>query len=94
VRTRLADRSERRDAPKVALPTGTLDEAAAMAALEAARQQFRTAVVSADGLALGRVMAEHRRWGPLTIYQWVEVLAGHEQRHAAQIAEVGAQLQP
>ena len=93
VRTRLADRGEKRDAPRAAVPTGTLDDAAAMAALEAARQQFRANVVSGDGFALGRVTAEHRRWGPLTIYQWVEVLAGHEQRHAAQIAEVGAQLQ-
>ena len=94
LRARLGDRSERRDAPEGMVPTGTLDEGAAWAALEAAREKFRATVASGDGLALGSVTAEHRRWGPLTIYQWVEVLAAHEQRHAAQIAEVAAQLQP
>jgi hypothetical protein len=36
------------------------------------------------------VTAEHHRWGPLTVYQWVEVLANHEARHAEQITEVAA----
>jgi hypothetical protein len=67
-----------------------VDEAAAWAALEHARQKFRAAVSAADGLALGTVTAAHRRWGALTIYQWVEVLATHEARHAEQIAEVAA----
>jgi hypothetical protein len=88
VRTRISDRSERREAPPGATPTGKLHAAAAWAAFEAARNDFRDAVASGDGLALGIVTADHRRWGPLTVYQWVEVLAGHEQRHAAQIAEL------
>jgi hypothetical protein len=88
VRTRISDRSERREAPPGASPTGELDAAAAWAAFEAARNDFRAAVASADGLALGTATADHRRWGPLTVYQWVEVLAGHETRHAAQIREL------
>ena len=91
LRRRLADRTERRQAPEGAVPTGTLDEQAARAALERAYETFRTALIDADGLALGTVYAEHRRWGPLTAYQWAEVLAGHAKRHAQQIAEVAEQ---
>jgi hypothetical protein len=84
------DRSGRRKAPDAVIPSGTSDEAAAWAALEEARQSFRETVGSADGLALNTVTAEHHRWGALTIYQWVEVLANHESRHAEQITEVAA----
>jgi hypothetical protein len=90
---RLRDRSERREAPENMIPTGALHGAAAVAAWETSRQRFRDTVTAADGLALGTVMAEHRRWGPLTAYQWAEVMASHEKRHAAQIEEAAAQLQ-
>jgi hypothetical protein len=90
LRAVVRDRSAKRQAPESAQPTGRVDEAEAWAALEHARQTFRAAVSAADGLALGRVTAAHRRWGALTIYQWVEVLATHEARHAEQIAEVAA----
>jgi hypothetical protein len=90
LRAIVRDRTDRRNAPGTVIPTGTMDEAAAWAALDDARQRFRNTVSSADGLALGTVTAAHRRWGPLTIYQWVEVLATHEARHAEQIAEVAA----
>jgi hypothetical protein len=88
LRTVLRDRVNRREAPKAVLPTGTVDEQLAWAALEEARVHFRATVSAADGLALGTVTAEHHRWGALTIYQWVEVLAGHEARHTEQIAEI------
>lgn len=51
------------------------------------------AVLAADGLALGAVTAEHRFFGVLTVYQWVELVAAHERRHADQIREIGAALQ-
>lgn len=92
LRTVIRDRSGRRKAPEAVVPTGTLDDAAAWDAVEQARQSFRQRIASADGLALGSVTAEHHRWGPLTVYQWVEVLANHEARHAEQIAEVAATL--
>jgi hypothetical protein len=85
IRARMRDRSERRQAPEHAVPTGTLEATAALAAMERAHDGFRSLLRGADGLALGTVVAEHRRWGPLTAYQWAEVLAGHEKRHAAQI---------
>jgi len=90
LRTIIRDRSDRRQAPEAVVPTGHVDEAAAWAALEQARTDFRATVSSADGLALGTVTAEHRRWGALTIYQWVEALATHEARHAEQVEEVAA----
>ena len=88
IRRRLADRGERREAPESMVPTGSLDADAAWAAQERAHQAFITIVSGADGLALSGVTAEHRRWGPLTVYQWAECLAGHERRHAEQIAEL------
>lgn len=88
VRTRLTDRSEKREAPPTMMPTGQLDGRAAWAAFEQARQRFRDALQAADGLALGSVVAEHRRFGPLTAYQWAEVVAGHAGRHVAQIEEM------
>ena len=90
LRVVVRDRRERRKAPDSVVPTGTLDDGAAWDSLEQGRQQFRATVSAAEGPALGTVTATHRRWGPLTIYQWVEVLATHEARHAEQIAEVAA----
>ena len=90
LRTVVRDRSGRRTAPEAVIPTGTVDDATVWRALEQARQSFRDTVGSADGLALGTVTAEHHRWGALTVYQWVEVLANHEARHAEQIDEVAA----
>jgi hypothetical protein len=90
LRTRIRDRSERRKAPDTMVPSGALDEAAAWTALEDARQTFRDTVSGADGLALGQVTAEHRRWGALTVYQWVELLATHEARHTEQVQEIAA----
>jgi hypothetical protein len=92
VRTRIDDRSEKREAPENMVPTGSVHADAAMAAWEEARERFRSTVIAADGLALGQVLAEHRRWGPLTVYQWAEVLASHETRHAAQIGDLAAEL--
>ena len=91
---RLGDRSERRPAPEHALPGGHMDDATAWTELEKVRRAFRETIGGADGLALGSVTAEHRRWGPLTVYQWVEVWAGHEQRHVQQIAEMSVGSDP
>lgn len=86
---RMADRSEAREAREALRPSGGLDAAAAAAELDAARDAVRQAVSLADGLALGSVSAEHRIFGSLTMYQWVELTAAHEMRHADQIREIG-----
>jgi len=88
----LADRSGKRNAPEAAIPSGTMDEHAAWAAADRARAGFRAAVLSADGLALSGVIHEHPFFGPLNVYQWVELIAAHEMRHVAQVRETAAQL--
>lgn len=92
VQGRLADRSVRGDAPESTVPTGTLHGSVAVESWERAHEAFRATVTAADGLALGDIVSEHRRWGPLTVYQWMEVCAAHETRHAAQIDEIAAQI--
>jgi uncharacterized damage-inducible protein DinB len=86
---RIADRSEAREAREALRPAGGLDAATAAADLDLARDAVRQAVSAADGLALGSVRAEHRIFGSLTMYQWVELTASHEMRHADQIREIG-----
>ena len=60
--------------------------------LDRARDEVRNAVLAADGLALGSVTTEHRFFGVLNVYQWVELTAAHECRHAEQIREIAAAL--
>ena len=92
IRTLLADRSGKRTAPEAAIPSGGMDEHAAWAAADRARAGFRAAVLSADGRALSGVIHEHPFFGPLNVYQWVELIAAHEMRHVAQVREAAAQL--
>ena len=92
IRTMLADRTGKRTAPEAAVPSGAMNEQAAWAAADKARAGFRAAVLSADGLALSGVMHEHPFFGPLNVYQWVELIAAHELRHVAQVRETAAQL--
>jgi len=89
---RLTDRRERREAPEPARPSG-LGHQAAWERAEAARAAFRLLVTQADGLALGRVIHEHPRFGALNVYQWAGFLAAHESRHTEQIREMSGQLQ-
>lgn len=92
IERRMADRGEAREAREALRPAGGLDAAAAAAELDAARDAVRQAVSRADGLALGSVSAEHRIFGSLTMYQWVELTAAHEMRHADQIREIAGAL--
>lgn len=92
IRTLLADRTGKRTAPEAAMPSGAMNENAAWAAADRARAGFRAAVMSADGRALSGVIHEHPFFGPLNVYQWVELIAAHEMRHVAQVREAAAQL--
>ena len=87
---RVRDRSEVRQAPEMVQPTGSMDLAGAWAALDQAGQGLRDTVSAADGLALSGVTGDHHVWGALNVYQWVELAAGHEMRHADQIREIGS----
>jgi len=88
IEARMANRTTRRDAPAAAIPTGTVDAAAAWQAIEDGHHRLRTVAADADGLALGEVVFEHPFFGPMTVYQWVELIAAHEGRHAEQIKEI------
>lgn len=92
IRTMLADRTGKRTAPEVAIPSGAMDERAAWVAADKARAGFRAAVLSADGRALSGVIHEHPFFGPLNVYQWVELIAAHEMRHVAQVREAALAL--
>jgi uncharacterized damage-inducible protein DinB len=89
---KMQDRTTRREAREAVMPTGAVDTVAAWDDLDRARQEVRSAVATGDGLALGDVKAEHRFFGSLNVYQWVELTAAHEIRHADQIQEIGAAL--
>ena len=88
IETRMADRVNKRTASEAARPTGTLDAAAAWQVVEDGHRQLRTLVAKADGLALGEVMVEHPFFGPLSVYQFIELMAAHEARHTEQIQEI------
>jgi hypothetical protein len=92
VRGLLTNREHKRTAPETVQPTGTVDTAAALALLADVHRHFFTIVSEADGLALSTVTHDHRFFGTLNVYQWIELLAGHEARHAAQVREIAAQL--
>jgi hypothetical protein len=88
----MLDRSLRLVAPDVMTPKPDANPEASWQALEVTWQDFRKAVLEADGLALCEVMHPHRVFGPLNMYQWIAFTAAHEARHAAQIREIGEQL--
>ena len=90
---RVLDRSMRVEAPPMIHPTG-LSADAAWASLQAATVPFREAVMNADGLALANITHPHPLFGPLTMYEWIAFVGGHEARHAAQIVELAAKHRP
>jgi hypothetical protein len=92
IRTMLGDRTGKRTAPEAAIPSCAMDEEAAWTAADRARAGFRAALLSADGRALGDVIHEHPFFGPLNVYQWVELIAAHEMRHVAQVREAALAL--
>ena len=92
IEARMANRVNKRPAPDVAIPTGTLDAAAAWAAVESGHQRLRTVVEAADGLALSEVMLTHPFFGTMTLYQFVELMAAHEGRHTEQIKDIARAL--
>jgi DinB superfamily len=89
---RLLDRSAALTASGASIPQGGLGVEAALATLTERRQAVREMLLAADGLALGEVVIEHPRLGPLNVYQWLVFLGAHEGRHTLQIREAAAAL--
>jgi len=92
IETMVADRINRRTAPEAARPQGNLDAATAWQRLEQARAVLRDTIEAADGLALSTVIESHPFFGPLTVYQFAELIAAHEGRHTAQVKEIAAEV--
>jgi hypothetical protein len=88
----MKDRTARRQARDTLMPGGDVECDEAWADLDRARDEVRATVLAADGLALGSVTSEHRFFGVLNVYQWVELIAEHECRHADQIREIAAAM--
>lgn len=88
----LLDRSSPRTASAASLPTGVHDPDTSWHALRTARERTKTMIADVDGLALGDVVIDHARLGPINVYQWLLFLAAHEGRHAGQIRDVMSRL--
>lgn len=84
----LGDRGNRRNAPEAVHPTGTLDSISAWRAVEDAREALRVLLAGNEGLALSTVTHQHPVFGTLNVYQYAELIANHERRHARQIASI------
>ena len=89
---RILDRSRRFMTGEGSKPKAGLDVAAAWDALERSRDTLLQAATAGDGLALGELSSPHPVLGQLTMYEWLAFLGSHDARHAAQIREIGAQL--
>jgi hypothetical protein len=90
VAQRMSDRVNKRQAPEPARPTGAIDVAAGWAALETVHATLRASLAGCDGLALSQVTLDHPFFGVMSVYQWVELMAAHEERHTEQIKEIAA----
>jgi hypothetical protein len=87
---RLVDRSKPIKAPHPAIhPTGITTEAG-LAALETTRAKIESILAEADGIAAREISHPHVIFGPFNLYEWFAFVGAHEQRHAAQIREIGA----
>jgi uncharacterized damage-inducible protein DinB len=83
---RLQDRTRTIEAAGNARPAPDADWRAAWTALEGTREKLLASLANGEGLALGKLTFPHRVFGPMNFYQWAVFAAGHESRHAAQIA--------
>ena len=88
----LRGRDQRREVPDFVRPSGSLDAADALRALEDARAGLRQAVADADPASLDTCTHPHPVLGSITLRDWVHFVAHHEARHAAQVAEIADSL--
>ncbi len=82
------ERTTKVEAPERVQPTGTLDADAAIAQLQASRAALLEAFGATDNAVLDGVAFPHPFLGPLTLRSWAELIAHHDARHAAQMAEL------
>ena len=92
LREMLTDRANRRTAPDAVQPSGAVEHSSAWRELERVRADLRASTEPADGLALSGVIHHHPVFGTLNVYQLLDFIAGHEARHARQIAGIADAL--
>ena len=88
----VVDRTRKIVAPEPVRPTGALDTESAQQALDQSRAAIVLALQNANGVSLENLMQSHAVFGPLNMYHWIVAMALHEDRHAAQIREIGKSL--
>jgi DinB family protein len=88
----VTDRSRKLSAPVLVHPTGTIDTEAGTEALVQAHAAMVSSLQNANGVDLTPLMAPHPALGVLNMYHWVVSIALHDDRHAAQIREIGQSL--
>ncbi|MFD3447508.1 DinB family protein [Microbacteriaceae bacterium 4G12] len=82
------DRTRKRQAPQQFMPTETIMKREQIQSLiELSRNKLLQIVNSAQTEDLLELSSEHPVYGELNLYQWLEFLDLHEQRHLEQIQE-------
>jgi DinB superfamily len=88
----VVDRSRKISAPAPVHPTGAVDTTAGTEALVQSHAALVSSLQNANGVNLAPLTATHPALGLLNMYHWVVSVALHDDRHAAQIREIGASL--
>ncbi len=83
------DRRTKVEAPERTLPTGAVAPESAISALLQSREALLAAFYETADKVLGGIMFVHPFVGPLTLRAWVELVAHHDARHAAQLTDLG-----
>jgi len=89
----IADRTKKISAPEFLIPSNdfhTVDDLKQKLASSRASLEKIIGQISED--ELNRITFAHRRFGVLTLKQWVELVGYHEQRHIDQIEEIKVAL--
>lgn len=81
-------RLQKIDAPSMVMPAESPDFDEACQAIEATRVRLLHAMQQASGLALATYSALHPRLGDMNLYEWLLLIARHEQRHVLQLQEI------
>ncbi|HEX3868060.1 MAG TPA: DinB family protein, partial [Gemmatimonadaceae bacterium] len=68
---KITDRTTRLKSPNPLQSSPNANADAAWSALMESRQDFRAAVLEADGVALGELTHPHLYFGPFTMYKWI-----------------------
>jgi uncharacterized damage-inducible protein DinB len=90
--SKVLNRTVKISAPERIHPKGGRDLASLWTALEESRAAMRAAIESSDGLDLRTIEHPHPAFGPMDLYHWFAFVGSHEERHAAQIREIGASV--